>query len=49
MLREIPLEDIQGFRIGSSDDAAGGTGCTVLICPDGAPCGLDVRGGGPCF
>ena len=47
MLREISLQDIQGFSIGSSEDAAGGTGCTVLICPDGAPCGLDVRGGGP--
>ena len=45
MLREISLQDIQGFCIGSGEDATGGTGCTVLICPDGAPCGLDVRGG----
>lgn len=47
MLREISLQDIKGFRIGSAENAQAGTGCTVLIFPDGAPCGVDVRGGGP--
>lgn len=47
MLQEIKLTDIGGFSIGNSQNEAAGTGCTVIICPDGAPCGLDVRGGGP--
>ena len=46
-MKEITLQDIGGFRIGSAQDERGGTGCTVLIFPDGAPCGVDVRGGGP--
>lgn len=47
MMQEIRLQDIEGFRIGSAEDAEGGTGCTVIICPQGAPCSVDVRGGGP--
>lgn len=47
MLQEIKLTDIGDFSIGNSQNEAAGTGCTVIICPDGAPCGLDVRGGGP--
>ena len=46
-MKEIAFQDIQGFRIGSAQDEQGGTGCTVLIFPDGAPCGVDIRGGGP--
>ena len=46
-MKEIALQDIQGFRIGNAQDELGGTGCTVLIFPDGAPCGVDIRGGGP--
>lgn len=46
-MKEIALQDIHGFRIGSAQDSQGGTGCTVLIVPDGAPCGVDIRGGGP--
>ena len=43
----ISIKQMSGFRIGSWEDTAGGTGCTVIICRDGAPCGIDVRGGGP--
>lgn len=46
-MKEIAITDITGIRIGNAQDTAAGTGCTVIICPDGAPCGVDVRGGGP--
>ncbi len=36
-----------GFRIGHWTDAVGRTGCTVVIAPEGARGGVDVRGGGP--
>jgi L-aminopeptidase/D-esterase-like protein len=36
-----------GFRIGHWSDAEGRTGCTVVIAPEGARGGVDVRGGGP--
>ena len=44
---EIPITDIKNIRIGHAQDRAHGTGCTVLLCDKRAPCGLDVRGGGP--
>ncbi len=46
-MKEIHITDIAGFQVGNAQNDEGGTGCTVLICPDGAPCGVDVRGGGP--
>ena len=46
-MHEIKITDIQGIRIGQAEDAAGGTGITVLLCDRGMPAGLDVRGGGP--
>ncbi len=46
-MREIKLETIEGFSIGHSTDKQGMTGCTVIICEDGAVSGVDVRGGGP--
>jgi len=36
-----------GFRVGHWTDAAGRTGCTAVIAPEGARGGVDVRGGGP--
>ena len=45
--REIPITEIGNIRIGQTENAGAGTGCTVLICADGMPAGLDVRGGGP--
>ena len=44
---EIPITALQPLRIGQAEDAAAGTGCTVLICESGMRAGLDVRGGGP--
>lgn len=45
--REIDIKEIKGIRIGQEENAAAGTGCTVLIAKDGMAAGLDVRGGGP--
>lgn len=46
-MQEINFTDIGGFCIGNAENRKAGTGCTVLIFPDSAPCGVDVRGGGP--
>lgn len=47
-MKEIALQDIQGaFCLGSAENAMAGTGCTVILCPQGAPCAVDIRGGGP--
>lgn len=41
------LTDIPGIRIGHWTNLAAATGCTVILCPDGAVAGVDVRGGAP--
>ena len=41
------LTDIPGLLVGHQADRDGATGCTVILCPDGATAGVDVRGGGP--
>lgn len=46
-MKEISIKEIENIKIGQAEDAAAGTGCTVVICEQGAPAGLDVRGGGP--
>ena len=46
-MKEIPITEIQGIKIGQTENADAGTGCTVLISEDGMRAGLDVRGGGP--
>lgn len=38
---------IKGFQIGHHTDQKALTGCTVILCPEGAVCGVDVRGGAP--
>ncbi len=47
MLQPATLADLPAFRSGHADDPEAGTGCTVLVAPEGAVCGVDVRGGGP--
>ncbi|MDB0440434.1 P1 family peptidase [Clostridioides difficile] len=39
--------DIEGLKVGQVEDSRGLTGCTVVICEDGATCGVDVRGSAP--
>ena len=46
-MREIPVTEIAGVRIGQVENAKAGTGCTVLIVENGMRAGLDIRGGGP--
>ncbi|MDF2686389.1 MAG: peptidase [Clostridia bacterium] len=41
------LTDIPGIYVGSIEDKSGLTGCTVIICPDGAIPGVAVSGGNP--
>lgn len=47
-MREIAITEFENLKIGQAENAKAGTGCTVLLLgPEGAPTGLDVRGGGP--
>ena len=43
----INIADIEGFKIGNAENKEKGTGCTVIVCEEGAVGGVDVRGGGP--
>ena len=42
-----PITDIEGLKIGTCEDVAALTGCTVILVEDGAVCGVDVRGSAP--
>lgn len=46
-MQKISLDEIKNIAVGSVQDLAAATGCTVIICPEGAVCGVDVRGGSP--
>ncbi|MGM9578357.1 MAG: P1 family peptidase [Evtepia sp.] len=46
-MEKIAIHQIPGFRFGQVQDLEGGTGCTVILCPEGAVTGVDVRGGSP--
>ena len=41
------ITDVLGLRVGHFTDARRPTGCSVLLCPQGAACGVDVRGAAP--
>ena len=47
IINEIKVTDIKGIKVGHAQDIQGGTGCTVILCEEGATAGVDVRGGGP--
>ncbi|WXR60651.1 P1 family peptidase [Peptostreptococcaceae bacterium AGR-M142] len=38
---------IKGIKIGQEQDEKALTGCTVILCQDGATCSCDIRGGAP--
>jgi len=40
------ITDIPGIQVGHAQDMEALTGCTVILCPDGAVGGVDQRGGG---
>ncbi len=41
------ITDVAGLAVGHATDARRPTGCTVVLCPQGVTCGVDVRGGAP--
>jgi L-aminopeptidase/D-esterase-like protein len=41
------LTDIPGLAVGHWTNIEAATGCTVILCPEGAVAGVDVRGGAP--
>lgn len=41
------ITDIPGIQVGHAQDDEAITGCTVILCPDGAVGGVDQRGGAP--
>jgi L-aminopeptidase/D-esterase-like protein len=46
-MEKIDIRDIAGFHIGQEQNPEAATGCTVIICEEGAVCGVDIRGGSP--
>lgn len=46
-MERIELHEVPGFSFGQVQDRTAGTGCTVILCPEGAVTGVDVRGGSP--
>ena len=47
MMRQIHLSQIPGFLVGHAQDVDNATGCTAILCEQGAWAGVDVRGGSP--
>ena len=47
LLKAIDVCDVDGFCFGNYTDDEAGTGCTVIVAPEGATGGVDVRGGAP--
>jgi L-aminopeptidase/D-esterase-like protein len=41
------ITDVAGLRAGHYTDSRRPTGCSVVLCPQGATCGVDVRGAAP--
>ncbi|MCI2061179.1 MAG: P1 family peptidase [Eubacteriaceae bacterium] len=46
-MKEISITEIEGIKIGNAEDTEAGTGCTAVICEQGACPGADIRGGAP--
>ena len=46
-MKEFNISEIKGVKVGHAQDPVGATGCTAIICEQGAFAGVDVRGGGP--
>ncbi len=38
------ITDVPGIKVGHFSDFKGFTGCTVILCEEGAVCGMDIRG-----
>lgn len=46
-MKEIKINEIKGIKVGHAQDTDGATGCTIILCEQGAWAGVDVRGGAP--
>jgi L-aminopeptidase/D-esterase-like protein len=46
-LREIAFNTIEDVNVGHAQNLEAATGCTVILCEEGATAGVDVRGGAP--
>jgi L-aminopeptidase/D-esterase-like protein len=47
MLHPGSLTDVAGLQVGHHTLTERSTGCSVVLCPQGAVCGVDVRGAAP--
>lgn len=47
MVEAISITEFKDIHIGHAQNMTAATGCTVILCPNGAVCGVDVRGGSP--
>ena len=47
MSRALGITAVPGIRVGHATDEEGITGCTVVLCEEGAVVGVDQRGGAP--
>jgi L-aminopeptidase/D-esterase-like protein len=45
--KTIDISQISGIKIGHAQNLQAATGCSVVICEEGAVAGVDVRGGSP--
>ena len=43
-VKEIPITDLEGLRIGNAQDYEAMTGVTVLLFDHGAKAGIDISG-----
>ena len=46
-MEKVTMEALPEFLIGQEQNTEAMTGCTAIIAPGGAVCGVDVRGGSP--
>ncbi|AKL97121.1 L-aminopeptidase/D-esterase [Clostridium aceticum] len=46
-MEEILFTAIKGIKVGHAENLEAATGCTVILCEEGAVGGVDVRGGAP--
>jgi L-aminopeptidase/D-esterase-like protein len=47
MASPLSIVDVPGISVGHATDLTSLTGCTVVLCPEGAVAAVDVRGGAP--
>ncbi len=45
--KQNALTDVEGLMVGSFTDRDAASGTTVILCPEGAVAGVDVRGSAP--